>query len=365
MKRTHGLFGRIAQRWRQGNVSPLPSDDVPSLAAAVQPDADAIEQAWQLGGRLGPLVDERLLTGALLSGEQLSRRLGQGLDFEQLRAYQPGEPAHAIDWRVSARSSQPMVRLYREPAQRQCHLVVDTAPSMYFGTRRQLKITQALQIAHLISAAALRQGMACVLHDPAAADLPSTTPTTSRPAMLRHLAEIGEHHAAHPSVPLPTDWQGFRARLESGLPPGQLIIVCSDFLTDVHDAATARAWLPLAQAHRLVLMQIVDAAEHDLPDMGLAVFGGDQGVGLRLDTRRRSRGGRTLRKEMDAVFSSRSQALRDLARATGGRYLSVTTQTTLPQLMSLWANPAAESASADESSPSAAQPASAHDGAVS
>lgn len=336
-----GLLGRIARYW-QGKAPSHHADDFEAVAGAVPPGARAIEQAWQLGGQLGPLVDERLLTGTLLSGEQLSRRLGQGLDFEQLRAYQPGEPAHAIDWRVSARSSQPMVRLYREPAQRQCHLVVDTAPSMYFGTHHRLKITQALQVAHLFAAAALRQGMACVLHDPAAADIPSTMPTTSRPAMLQHLAEIGTHHPVEASVP-PTDWHGFRARLEAGLPPGQMIVVLSDFLGDVRDAASARAWLPLAQAHHLVLVRISDVAEQELPDLGLAVFGDAGGDGMRLDTRRRSRAGRVLRRQLDDIIEARSTALRNLARATGGRYLNLSTKTSLPQLAALWANPAAES----------------------
>lgn len=112
-----------------------------------------IETAWQLGGQLPPLASEHLPAAVWFPGDQRAVRLGQGMDFESLRAYQPGEPSHLIDWRISARTPEPVVRIFREPAQRQCHIVLDTSDSMFFGTRRQLKITQALTVAHLLSQA--------------------------------------------------------------------------------------------------------------------------------------------------------------------------------------------------------------------
>ncbi len=334
------VMRRVARLW-QGARSGHPSvHEVLPEQASIAPRAQDIELAWQLGGQLDALVEERLLTSTLLSGDQLSRRLGMGLDFEQLRAYQPGEPAHAIDWRVSARSQQPMVRLYREPAQRQCHFLLDTGATMRFGTRRQLKLTQALLTVHLLSAAALRQGMACAIHDPALIDQPSSRPTTSRAGLLRQLDDLSaliEHEPVIDDAEV-TDWVGLRARLESALPAGQMLVVLSDFLTDVHDAESARVWLPLAQRHRLVFVHLVDPAEQDLPDMGRATFVDSHGAGWQLDTGKHQRAGRALRERMAQDYAARQRALRDLAEATGGRYQCVTTEMSLPELVEGWSS---------------------------
>lgn len=308
----HRVHSVLSPRGRESARRSLPT------LTTLAPPATTIADAWQFGAQLPPLVEENQPTATLLSGDQLARRLGQGLDFEQLRAYQPGEPAAMIDWRISARASEPLVRIYREPAQRQCHLIIDTGTSMLFGTRHQLKITQAFTAAHLFCAAALRQGMSVILHTPALVLRAPEPPSTSRAGLMQQLATLAElsadrHHPADAG-----DWVGFRQRLQSSLAPGQVIIVLSDFQTDFVAERGPLEWLPLAQRHRVVFLQIADPVERNLPDLGAVVFAGEPPH--HVDTHRPAE-----REQLARLFTERQNTLRDTAQALGGWYALVFT----------------------------------------
>lgn len=308
------------------------------------PSPEAVAQAWQLGAQISGLVEEGRPAATLLSGDQLARRLGQGLDFEQLRAYQPGEPASLIDWRISARAQEPMVRVFREPAQRQCHLVIDTSASMQFGTRQQLKITQALTVAHLLCAAALRQGMSVALHAPALPQRPSDYPSTSRTTLMQYLAALAEWAESRDTIQTAGgDWIGFRQRLQSCLPEGQLVIVISDFLTDLVDEHGPLAWLPLAQRQHVLFIQIADPAEQQLPDLGAVVFAAQPP--RQVDTHRPAE-----RERLAQLFAVRQRGLSDAAQAFGGWHALLFTNQSVAELTQLIAR--AQSGMAADAPPS-------------
>lgn len=305
-------MGRFTAFLRRTPPARSVATSAPTRSPGLAPSADAVGAAWQLGAQIAPLVEEGLPSATLLSGDQLARRLGQGLDFEQLRAYQPGEPSSLIDWRISARAHEPMVRVYREPAQRQCHLIIDTSASMHFGTRRQLKITQALTVAHLLCAAALRQAMSVALHTPALPQRPSDPPSTGRTTLMQRLATLAEWAAtADAAQEAGGDWAGFRQRLQGCLPDGQIVVVISDFLTEPGDEHGPLVWLPLAQRHRVLFVQIADPVEHQLPDLGSVVFSAHPP--RRVDTHRPA-----ARTRLTQLFDDRRQGLHDAALALGG-----------------------------------------------
>lgn len=292
---------------------------------AVAPTSAVIETAWQLGGQLPPLASEQLPAAVWFPGDQRAVRLGQGMDFESLRAYQPGEPSHLIDWRISARTQEPVVRVFREPAQRQCHIVLDTSDSMFFGTRRQLKITQALTVAHLLTAAALHQNLSVALHTPGLANRVPRHPATSRAALLNQLQEIGQW-LAPPARPQPIDWTGFRGRMQGCLPEGQIVIVLSDFQTDFTEDASLMGWLPLAKKQRLMLLSVIDPAERLLPDMGAVTFVARPPQ--RLDTHDPA-----VRAELSERFTRRQQAVRAFCQGVGGLFDEIQTVTDVPALI--------------------------------
>jgi uncharacterized protein (DUF58 family) len=319
MLRMWSVFSRGADR---SDATSVP------LVGSVAPSPEAVELAWHLGGQLPPLAPENLPAAVLFPGDQRAVRLGQGMDFELLRAYQPGEPAHLIDWRISARTPEPVVRIFREPAQRQCHIVLDTSDSLFFGTRRQLKITQALTVAHVLTAAALHQNLSVAIHTPGLNVRATRHPGTSRAALLDQLHEIGLW-LAPPAGPQPIDWTGFRGRLQSSLPEGQLLIVIGDFQTEYAEDPSMMGWLPLAKKHRLMLLSMVDPAERSLPDMGTVTFAAPPPKSpQRLDTHDPA-----MRAALAARFSDRQRAVRALCLAVGGLFDEVDTVTDVSELV--------------------------------
>lgn len=80
---------------------------------------------------------------------------GRGIDFEEVRIYQPGDDIRTMDWRVTARTGEPHTKVYREERERPVLFLVDQGPSMMFGTRVAFKSVVAARAAALIAWAAL------------------------------------------------------------------------------------------------------------------------------------------------------------------------------------------------------------------
>jgi uncharacterized protein (DUF58 family) len=205
------------------------------------------------------------------AGDWASRWLGRGLDFEESRLYSPGDDVRDMDWRTTARTGRPHLKIYREERQPLVHLVVDRGATMRFGTRRRLKVAQAARVAAVLAfATAGRNGViGGTLWNAQDETLPS------RHGRLAALGLI--EHAAAPCPPLtdpePTDALHHADRLaalEASLPRGARLVLISDFawLADAHETQLAR----LAARFDVWAIQIVDAAERALPEMGAACF---------------------------------------------------------------------------------------------
>ena len=95
---------------------------------------------------------------SLLFGRRASHVRGRGLDFEELRNYIAGDDVRSIDWRVTARTQKPYVRVYSEERDRPTMLVVDQRINMFFGSRRSMKSVVAAEIAALAAWRVFHQG---------------------------------------------------------------------------------------------------------------------------------------------------------------------------------------------------------------
>jgi uncharacterized protein (DUF58 family) len=252
------------------------------------------------------------------AGDWASRWLGRGLDFEESRLYSPGDDIRDMDWRTTARSGRPHLKIYREERQPLVHLVVDRGASMRFGTRRRIKAAQAARVAAVLAfATAGRNGViGATLWDAEDRTLPA------RHGRLAALALIDAAAAPCPPLadPAPTDALHYSDRLallEASLPRGARLVLLGDFawLAAAHEAALAR----LAARCDVWAIQIVDASERALPDVGVACFH-DMASGRRvwLDTAQA-----TVRGACRAAFARRLDAqAASLARA-GVRHLQV------------------------------------------
>lgn len=82
---------------------------------------------------------------------------GQGLEFDSVREYVPGDDIRNIDWRVTARTGAPHLKLFREERERQMIICVDMNAAMRFGTKKTFKSVQAARIAALLGWQGLSQ----------------------------------------------------------------------------------------------------------------------------------------------------------------------------------------------------------------
>lgn len=205
------------------------------------------------------------------AGDWGSRWLGRGLDFEESRLYSPGDDFRDMDWRTTARTGRPHLKIYREERQPTVHLVVDRGATMRFGTRRRLKVAQAARVAAVLAfAAAGRNGViGATLWDVQDQELPA------RHGRLAALALIEQAAAPCPPLTDPASTETLHhadrlAALEASLPRGAQLVLLSDFswLTAEHEPLLAR----LATRFEVWAIQIVDTAERALPNLGLVRF---------------------------------------------------------------------------------------------
>jgi uncharacterized protein (DUF58 family) len=95
---------------------------------------------------------------SILSGRYASRLRGRGLNFEELRRYQAGDDIRTMDWKVTARTRSPHVRVYTEEKDRAVLILVDQRINMFFGSRDKLKSVTAAELAAIASWRALDVG---------------------------------------------------------------------------------------------------------------------------------------------------------------------------------------------------------------
>jgi uncharacterized protein (DUF58 family) len=96
------------------------------------------------------------LVNTALSGGYRSTFRGTGLEFAEVRQYQPGDEVRSIDWNVTARMGEPYIKTFQEERELTLHLLVDTSSSMDFGSRGLSKREAAAQFAALIAFTAIK-----------------------------------------------------------------------------------------------------------------------------------------------------------------------------------------------------------------
>ncbi len=103
--------------------------------------------------RFRPLGEPRMAPAVVSArgGTRLSKERGRGIDFSEVRVYQPGDDVRTIDWRVTARKNAVHTKVFREERERLTLVVVDQTQSMFFGSRERLKSVAAAEFAALVA----------------------------------------------------------------------------------------------------------------------------------------------------------------------------------------------------------------------
>ena len=103
-------------------------------------------------------IRTKRLVDSVLGGEYNSAFRGRGMEFEEVREYQPGDEVRTIDWNVTARTGQPFVKTYREERELTVVTLVDVSPSERFGSGSQQKVELAAEFSAVVSFSAIRNG---------------------------------------------------------------------------------------------------------------------------------------------------------------------------------------------------------------
>lgn len=286
--------------------------------------------------RLASAVDlssrRRVMTE--LSGPQLSGFRGRGMEFEEHRVYQPGDEVRTIDWRVTARTGQPHIRLHREERERPVLVAVDLRQTMRFGTRGCFKSVLAARAAACCAWAASANGDRVGGLSFSESQHHEVRPAAGSRGVLALCHQLEEHQKtpAPPSeVPASssTDTRealhGALQRLQHIAAPGALIAIFSDFRE--LDRRCESALLSLSRRCELILGFVHDPLEVELPKPGRYLLTGavDQAPGW-LST------GRAADRALWAArFDERQQALTQLSRRCKAHWWSLNTATPLSQ----------------------------------
>ncbi len=315
-----------AARTRTGTLPPTPPAGEDPRIHVTLPHLRSLE------GRARSLTFlPRQPARSVLNGRHASRLRGRGLNFEELRDYLPGDDVRSIDWKVTARTGKPHVRVMTEERDRPALIVVDQRMSMFFGSRLNMKAVTAAEAAALAAFRILDQGDrvgGIVFGDDEIAEI---RPQRSRAALNRFLAALADANgllrADAPTVaPVPLT-RVLRAVARIA-PRNHLVIVLSDF--DVVDEETRRLVSGLSRKNDLVLALVTDPFAEDIPE-GLRLVVSDGELQAEVDT-----GDRTIHRSLRETARGRLAEVLDWQRTTGVSVLPLSAaEETLPQVRRL------------------------------
>ena len=173
-------------------------------------------------------------------GNHRSKVRGRGMDFSEARNYQAGDEIRHMEWRVTARTGRPHVKVYQEERERPVVILVDFNPSMYFGTRIAFKSVVASRLAALLAWTAAKQGdrVGGLLFS--ASTHNEFTPRSRHAGVLPFLAALSRYTHQYISQSSPVlearSLNHALLRLRRVAKPGSILVLISDFYTMDEDS---------------------------------------------------------------------------------------------------------------------------------
>ena len=243
---------------------------------------DILKKIRQIEIRTNRLVSETL------AGQYHSVFKGQGMNFEEVREYQPGDDVRSIDWNVTARMNHPFVKKFVEERELTVMLLVDLSGSGLFGSVAQSKRELAAEIASVLAFSAIRNNDKVGLILVTDAVEKYIPPRKGRRHVLRVIREILFYEPRQPG----TDLNGALEFLSRVTAHRAIAVILSDFLGQTQPTRaeiaghlrrkailsetlgqTSLAALKQAnRRHDVVAVQIADRYELELPALGRLIL---------------------------------------------------------------------------------------------
>ena len=216
---------------------------------------EILRKVRQIEIRTNRLVDN------VLGGEYNSAFRGRGMEFEEVREYQPGDEIRTIDWNVTARTGAPFVKAFREERELTVITLVDVSPSERFGSAGQQKVELAAEFSAVVAFSAIRNGdkVGTILFtDQVEKYVP---PKKGKKHVLRLLRELLTFQPHSRGTDL-AEALKFLAKVQRRK---ATVFVISDFIdTDFEKALAA-----VRGKHDVIAVRTSDPREAELPDVGL------------------------------------------------------------------------------------------------
>ncbi|MBW2471115.1 MAG: DUF58 domain-containing protein [Deltaproteobacteria bacterium] len=253
----------------------------------------------------------------ILAGEYHSVFKGQGMEFDEVRAYQPGDDIRTIDWNVTARTGHPYVKRYIEEREITVFFLVDLSGSGSFGSSDKLKNEIAAEFCALLAFSAIKNNdkVGIILFtDVIELFIPPAKGTSHVLRLIRELLyfDSGKKRGmAGTDIALALDYLG-RVMHKRGV-----VFLVSDFL----DQDFEKPLGVLARRHDMIAVSVADPREHLLPDVGLLeIQDAETGETVVIDA-----GSREVRSKYEHLARVKQEKLDNLFKSLGVDHIQLFT----------------------------------------
>ncbi len=217
------------------------------------------------------ITTNRLVTD-IFAGQYHSVFKGRGMEFDEVREYQPGDDIRSIDWNVTARTGIPHIKKFVEEREMTVMILVDASFSCRFASVRQLKSRLAAEVAAVLSFSAIRNNDKIGLIFFTGEVEKFIPPRKGKGHVLRLIREILSFQPSGRSTNIAASVE-FLGRVMSRR---TVVFVISDFLGAAAGSSTEPAFVKALAAanrrHDIIAVTLNDPREMELPDCGLVVL---------------------------------------------------------------------------------------------
>lgn len=200
----------------------------------------------------------------VFAGQYQSVFKGRGMEFDEVREYQPGDEIRSIDWNVTARTGTPHVKKFVEERELTVMLLLDMSGSASFGTTDKLKNQLAAEICSVLAFSAIKNNDRVgfvAFTDKIEKFIPPRKG-------LRHVLRVVREALCFKPQGLGTDINGAIEYLNRVTKRKSVTFVISDFYAEGYKRALAIS----SKRHDLIAITITDPHEINLPDIGIVKF---------------------------------------------------------------------------------------------
>jgi len=228
----------------------------------------------------------------LFAGQYQSVFRGRGMEFDEVREYQPGDDVRNIDWNVTARSGIPYIKRYSEERELTIIFLVDVSASGAFGSVDRSKLEMVIEVAALLMFSALKNNDKVGLILFCDEVIQYFPPNKGKATVLRFIREL----VSSRPVPRDTNLDEALQFLNRVQKKRSVVFLISDFIGSAADKTMGVT----NQRHDLVAVTVADPRERTMPDVGfIRLRDAETGEVVEVDTRH---------PKVRALFESRSAA---------------------------------------------------------